>query len=399
MILKDQTAMLIKPMAYFTAEARAGLLRHRYSCEDNSLLSRFVLGPFWTRVVKVVPDWVAPNVLTLSGGACILALFAVFSYYLQGLEWRSFDDAPAWIFPFGAACVFLYQTLDALDGKHARKTNSGSALGEFLDHAIDVVVCGILSITVASVMRLGSTWGAFVLVSMTMVTFFVTTWAEYCSSVLSFYPVLDGSVEGPLLAIFVLLMPWVTADPSFFLRKPPLAFGWPFNWLCVWTFMVPVEFSLNALSIRSGLKSLPGRQKHTVPGAIIRLSGIMVLVAAFAGIAWLQPEMFHEYPRMFLLTLSLSCSHLTWQLMLAHICEINHCPVTSVFVPTALALINAIAKVVSPRFILFAHFGFVVTTMVVMFVDVVIEMSHILGVPVFTMPSKTRKTPTKLAED
>ena len=39
--------------------------------------------------------------------------------------------------------MFLYQSLDAIDGKQARRTNSQSPLGELFDHGCDSVSAGM----------------------------------------------------------------------------------------------------------------------------------------------------------------------------------------------------------------------------------------------------------------
>jgi phosphatidylglycerophosphate synthase len=38
--------------------------------------------------------------------------------------------------------LFIYQTLDAIDGKQARRTKSNSPLGELFDHGCDGVSTG-----------------------------------------------------------------------------------------------------------------------------------------------------------------------------------------------------------------------------------------------------------------
>lgn len=43
-----------------------------------------------------------------------------------------------------AVGLFLYQSLDAIDGKQARRTNSSSPLGELFDHGCDAVSTGAL---------------------------------------------------------------------------------------------------------------------------------------------------------------------------------------------------------------------------------------------------------------
>lgn len=51
-------------------------------------------------------------------------------------------QAPTWAFLLSALGLFIYQSLDAIDGKQARRTNSSSALGELFDHGCDAVSTG-----------------------------------------------------------------------------------------------------------------------------------------------------------------------------------------------------------------------------------------------------------------
>ncbi|XP_029654883.1 choline/ethanolaminephosphotransferase 1-like [Octopus sinensis] len=49
---------------------------------------------------------------------------------------------PSWTFIMATVCLFLYQTLDAIDGKHARRTGNVSPLGELFDHGCDSLATG-----------------------------------------------------------------------------------------------------------------------------------------------------------------------------------------------------------------------------------------------------------------
>jgi phosphatidylglycerophosphate synthase len=42
--------------------------------------------------------------------------------------------------------LFVYQTLDAIDGKQARRTGSSNSLGELFDHGCDSVSMGEITI-------------------------------------------------------------------------------------------------------------------------------------------------------------------------------------------------------------------------------------------------------------
>jgi phosphatidylglycerophosphate synthase len=47
------------------------------------------------------------------------------------------QQLPKWVYIFSLFALFLYQTMDAIDGKHARNTSKQSPLGELFDHGLD----------------------------------------------------------------------------------------------------------------------------------------------------------------------------------------------------------------------------------------------------------------------
>lgn len=51
-------------------------------------------------------------------------------------------QAPSWALYLCAMGLFVYQALDAIDGKQARRTNSSTPLGELFDHGCDCVSIG-----------------------------------------------------------------------------------------------------------------------------------------------------------------------------------------------------------------------------------------------------------------
>lgn len=86
-----------------------------------------------------------------------------------------------------AVGLFVYQSLDAVDGKQARRTNSASPLGELVDHGCDSVsiVCMILSTNIA--VQLGSepVWMFFMSFMATFI-FYCAHWQAYVSGTLRF---------------------------------------------------------------------------------------------------------------------------------------------------------------------------------------------------------------------
>ena len=63
-------------------------------------------------------------------------LSAVVDHYVVFLQ------APLWAYLLCAVGLFVYQSLDAIDGKQARRTNSSSPLGELFDHGCDSLSTG-----------------------------------------------------------------------------------------------------------------------------------------------------------------------------------------------------------------------------------------------------------------
>ena len=54
---------------------------------------------------------------------------ALLMYYSPDLV----TPCPRWVYFVWAICLFAYQSLDAIDGKQARRTGSSSPLGELFD--------------------------------------------------------------------------------------------------------------------------------------------------------------------------------------------------------------------------------------------------------------------------
>mmetsp|Transcript_15216 Transcript_15216/g.28449 ORF Transcript_15216/g.28449 Transcript_15216/m.28449 type:complete len:402 (+) Transcript_15216:523-1728(+) len=109
------------------------IARHKYQAGSYTYLDT-LLNPFWTFLTERLPLWMAPNVVTTIGGVCcwISYIFSV-SYLKQGTE------IPTWLYLWNSFSLFAYYTLDCMDGKQARRTNSSSPLGQLFDHGIDAM--------------------------------------------------------------------------------------------------------------------------------------------------------------------------------------------------------------------------------------------------------------------
>ena len=87
-------------------------------------------------MTEMLPEWMAPNLVTLTGFSFILSALACVFPFINGFQ----QTPPPWALLWTGFAMIAYQTLDAMDGKQARRTNSSSPLGALFDHGCDAVV-------------------------------------------------------------------------------------------------------------------------------------------------------------------------------------------------------------------------------------------------------------------
>ncbi|CDJ48546.1 ethanolaminephosphotransferase, putative [Eimeria brunetti] len=132
------------------------------------------MNPWWEAVEKLVPGFVHPNVLTVSSCTCAIigcCLLLGFCPYLS-------ESPPHWVFLVAAALFFLYQTLDAIDGKHARRLALSSPLGQLMDHGCDILCTTPLTLLGTAIIGAGVGLRQYtvIVVSSQMLQFLYTWW-------------------------------------------------------------------------------------------------------------------------------------------------------------------------------------------------------------------------------
>ncbi|VDN84507.1 unnamed protein product [Brugia pahangi] len=159
------------------------LREHKYSAVDISWLDEYCMKRFWEYVVRFYPMWIAPNVITMSGfliNLVTVLILACFSYDAK-------VAASSWAYFQAALGVFLYQTLDATDGKQARRTGSSSPLGELLDHGCDAMSQVLVTLNICYAMLLGQERYMVLFVTvLSVVLFYCAHWSTYCTGRLKF---------------------------------------------------------------------------------------------------------------------------------------------------------------------------------------------------------------------
>ncbi|PWZ01102.1 hypothetical protein BCV70DRAFT_199469 [Testicularia cyperi] len=257
---------------YIPAHRVPNLHLYKYSGTDKSLVSKYILGPYWNWLVQLFPTTIAPNTITLSGLILVCFNFATLAYVDPGLQCatqlkldpsahasalrsafpadalpvrplfgnfgipapvakvdfapssHSASCLPAWIFYTWAICLFAYQSLDSIDGKQARRTGMAGPLGELFDHGCDALNTTLECVLCCAALNLGrSVWAPASLVA-TLSNFYLTTWEEYHTGTL-FLSAFSGPVEGILMIVAIYALTAAAGGPLFWDRGILNVFG------------------------------------------------------------------------------------------------------------------------------------------------------------------------------
>lgn len=111
-------------------------LHYRYKSVNRSLIDKYLLDRWWSFAIKAIPLWMPANFVSIAGNVGSWLAFILLAGLHLGPSALG-GHPPSWVFLVAALCVAFYHTLDALDGKQARRTKSSGPLGEFVDHWFD----------------------------------------------------------------------------------------------------------------------------------------------------------------------------------------------------------------------------------------------------------------------
>ncbi|KAG1726148.1 CDP-alcohol phosphatidyltransferase-domain-containing protein [Suillus lakei] len=206
-------------MGYLSQSALKNLKKYSYKGVDESLVSHYLLTPYWNWFIKLFPLTIAPNTITLLG-LCIVVFNVVTLLYYDRLYLTEQDGAtgpPQWIYFTWAIGLFMYQSFDAVDGKQARRTGMAGPLGEMFDHGCDALNTTLEVVLASHALNLGRSWWTVASQIATLANFYLTTWEEYHTGVLYLGP-FSGPVEGILMIVVIYVITGIFG-PTFWDQK------------------------------------------------------------------------------------------------------------------------------------------------------------------------------------
>ncbi|KAI1396644.1 CDP-alcohol phosphatidyltransferase [Hypoxylon fuscum] len=308
-------------------DALIHLKSYKYSAVDKSPISNYILRPYWNAFVELLPLWLAPNMVTLIGFCFILANIALLVIVMPDLV----GPGPSWLYLSFAFGLFMYQTMDNIDGKQARRTGTSSGLGELFDHGIDSLNCTLGSLLETAAMALGTSKSGVFTALCPCLPMFFSTWETYHTHTL-YLGYINGPTEGILIACSFMAVSGICGPGIWTERIVDIVgkhnlFGYDdlvgdYSIRDIWIAMIVCSLLIGHIPF-CVLNVVKARRRNKLPILPVFLEWTPMAVYTFSIGAWLYSPhstlLRENHLVLFCLTMSFVFGRMTTKMILAHL--------------------------------------------------------------------------------
>ncbi|XP_019869588.1 cholinephosphotransferase 1 isoform X1 [Aethina tumida] len=364
---------------------------HKYSCQSNSFMDK-LMQPYWNWLVKQVPERLAPNLITVVGLIINIVTALILVWYSPDAK----EEVPRWACALAAFGLFAYQSLDAIDGKQARRTGAQNSLGELFDHGCDSVSTVFVALSACIAVQLGNYPGwMFFQCFCAMTLFYCAHWQTYVSGTLRFGRV---DVTEAQFTIMLILMISAIFGPSVWSTK---FFS---DSIYMW-YSIPLStFAAGFFSLYSCLEVIftggVGKNGSTVAGTSV-LSPVIpfsfVLLPAFIIYQKSPQQVYQQHPALYILTFGLVAARVTNRLVVAHMSksEMEYLD-WSLLGPALLFLNQYFNSFIPEYYVLWVAMILVTIDLLRYCGQICLEIADYLRIDIFRLPSpNSNKYPTE----
>ena len=189
---------------FITEKGIESIRNHKYVTGEYTTLDK-KMNPFWNACVEYMPSYISPNMITFIGSFSYIlsVIFLMKDGFHFDVERSGFS-----YFICGLAQLF-YQTMDAIDGKQARRLGKSTPLGQLVDHGCDCIVASFLVYNILCCLKIGDNSLAIVFsMFILLFAFYYSNFAEYFTGIL----VTSNNNIGVTEVEFLLIaLNWITA--------------------------------------------------------------------------------------------------------------------------------------------------------------------------------------------
>lgn len=381
-------------------EALDHLKNYKYSSVDKSYTSRYILKHYWNAFVELLPLWLAPNMVTLLGFFFILGNVGLLLIFMPDLV----GPGPTWLYFSFAFGLWMYSTMDNVDGKQARRTGTSSGLGELFDHGIDSLNCTLGSLLECAAMGLGpSKTGAFTAMIPCLPMFF-STWETYHTHTL-YLGYFNGPTEGLILACSIMMLsgyygPGIWKTPIVDIVELPssLHFIGDHTVVDFWVYILLFSFFVAHLPA-CVMNVVKARREKGLPLAPVFLDWVPMIIYVASTCAWMSSPwsilLKQNHLVLFCITQSFVFGRMTTKIILAHLTRqafpywtILMAPLLGGAVIANLPRIGVIPLPTTELYYMWLYFAFAVVVYFRWAVLVINAICDHLGINCLTIPAE-----------
>ncbi|XP_043268174.1 cholinephosphotransferase 1 isoform X3 [Venturia canescens] len=309
------------------------LSEHKYSCSSASILDS-LLQPWWDWLVSKVPLWLAPNLITILGLIVNIATTLILVWYSPDAK----AEAPRWACFLCALGLFIYQSLDSIDGKQARRTGTSSPLGELFDHGCDSISTVFVALSACIAVQLGfyPTW-MFFQCFCAMTLFYCAHWQSYVSGSLKF-----GKIDVTEAQFTIMTIHLISAifGPTVWMMEVP-GLGTISN--CVAAIFYAGFIHIFLEFCKSFASGGIGKNGSTIAGTSV-ISPIIpfsfVVVPAFIIYRKSAEHVYENHPALYILAFGMVAAKVTNRLVVAHMTKNEMQYLDSALIGPAMLFLN-----------------------------------------------------------
>uniref|UniRef100_A0A8C5I0E7 Ethanolaminephosphotransferase 1 n=1 Tax=Gouania willdenowi TaxID=441366 RepID=A0A8C5I0E7_GOUWI len=360
-----------------------------FDAVDSNPLSVYVMHPFWNLVVKFLPTWLAPNLITFTGFMFLVWNFLMLAFYDFDFTASSVghEHVPSWVWVSAGIFNFLAYTLDGVDGKQARRTNSSTPLGELFDHGLDSWACFFFVATVYSIFGRGESGVGvatlYYILWVVLFSFILSHWEKYNTGIL-FLPWGYDISQVTISVVYV-----VTAVVGVETWYQPIL--WHFLYRDLFTFMIiACSFTVTLpMSLYNVLKAHRGNTlKHSslYEAFLPFFSPVLLFILSTLWVVFSPTGILEQQPRIFYLMVGTAFANVTCKLIVCQMSNTRCQALSWLLVPMAGVVVLALSGVaISETLLLYLWTTFVILAHIHYGVSVVQQLSDHFNIFAFSL--------------
>lgn len=373
---------------YVSEEQLAGFDKYKYSAVDSNPLSVYVMHPFWNSVVKVLPTWLAPNLITFTGFMFLVLNFLMLAFYDFDFNASAegHQHVPSWVWFAAGLFNFLAYTLDGVDGKQARRTNSSTPLGELFDHGLDSWACIFFVTTVYSIFGRGETGVSvatlYYILWVVLFSFILSHWEKYNTGIL-FLPWGYDASQVTISIVYI-----ITAVVGVETWYKPILWGFLYRdmfsiMIVACSFTVTLPMSLYNVLKAHRTKTL--KHSSLYEAFLPFLSPVLLFVLSTVWVLFSPSDILELQPRAFYLMVGTAFANVTCKLIVCQMSNTRCHALSWLLLPMATVVVLALTSVTNETLLLYCWTGLVIMAHIHYGVSVVHQLSSHFNIFAFSL--------------